>query len=152
MLPGLIPWIASHSINPYSVGVEETYIAIELVVPSLLAVLVQWGLVRRRWLGTAGQLDLTRWPWIATGVCCLVILNPIGLSFVGSTLRHSASDFMWPLFATMTWSVIAVLVVMAMIECYIRDRNLRRRSGVGPTLRSLMATRFLQGATNAGKH
>src|SRR4029078_789136 len=39
-LPGLVETIAAHSTNPYSVGVEETYITIELVIPALLAVLV----------------------------------------------------------------------------------------------------------------
>jgi hypothetical protein len=156
-LPGLVPAIASHSTNPWSVGIEETYITIELVVPSLLAVLVQWGLVRRRWLRTNGESDATRWPWIATATAALVILSPIGLSFLGSTLKHSASDFMWPLFATMTWSGIALLAVMAAIECYIRDRNLRRGWGPSgpsprPGLRSMMPTRFFQGATHAGKH
>jgi hypothetical protein len=156
-LPGLIRAIAAHSTNPYSVGVEETYITIELVVPALLAVLVQWGLMRRRWLRTAGELDWTRWPWIATGVASFITLNPIGLSFLGSTLKHAGGDFMWPLTAAVTGSAIAVLVVIAAIECYIRDRNLRRRSGMsapwsGPTMRSLLSRRFLQGATDAGKH
>ena len=74
----------------------------KLVVPALLAVLVQWGLVRRRWLRTAGQLDLTRWPWFATGAAALTVLSLIGLAFLGSTLKHAARDFMWPFAATVT--------------------------------------------------
>jgi hypothetical protein len=143
-LPGLVKAIASHSTNPWSVGTEETYITIELVIPSLLAVLVQWGLVRRRWLRANGEPDATRWPWIATATAALIILNPIGLSFVGSTLKHAAGDFMWPLTAMVTGSGIALLVVMAAIECYIRDRNLRRgwqaSSPIfGPNMRSLVS-------------
>jgi hypothetical protein len=156
-LPSLIQAIAAHSTNPYSVGVEQTTITIELVVPALLAVLVQWGLMRRRWLRATGESDFTRWPWIATATAALAILNPIGLSFVASTLKHAAGDFMWPLTATVTGSGIALLVVMAAIECYIRDRQLRRGWGVsrplsGPGMRGLMPRRFLQGATNAGEH
>jgi len=49
-LPGLIQKIANRSTNPYTVGIENTAILIELVVPALIVVLVQWGLVRRRWL------------------------------------------------------------------------------------------------------
>ncbi len=49
-LPGLIQMIADHSTNPFTVGTENMSITLELVVPALLAVLVQWGLVRRRWL------------------------------------------------------------------------------------------------------
>ena len=134
-LPGLIRVIASYSTNPYSVGVENTYITIELVVPALLAVLVQWGLVRRRWLREAGEQELSRWPWIATGVSCLVILSPIGLSFVGSTLKHAAGDFMWPLTAMVTETVLGVLLVAAGVECYIRDRMLNRRLAGPPPRR-----------------
>ena len=52
-LPGLIQTIADRSTNPFTVGVENTCITLELIVPALLAVLVQWGLVRRRWLELA---------------------------------------------------------------------------------------------------
>ena len=94
-LPGLVQTIADRSTNPYTVGVENTHITLELVVPALLAVLVQWGLVRRRWLRAAGDDDLTRWPWITTGVGGLVILNPFGLAFLQGTLKHAGGDFMW---------------------------------------------------------
>ena len=61
--------------------------------PALLAVLVQWGLVRRRWLRAAGEDDLTRWPWVATAVAGLVILNPFGLAFLQGTLQRSRRRF-----------------------------------------------------------
>src|SRR6185503_7564747 len=43
LLPGMIQRIADHSTNPGTVGIENTYITIELIVPALAAVLVQWG-------------------------------------------------------------------------------------------------------------
>ena len=74
-IPGVIPWIASYSGNPFTVGDEILSIVLELLVPSLLAVLVQWGLVRRRFLRVAGEDDLTpeamgppnisAWAWTA---------------------------------------------------------------------------------------
>lgn len=128
LLPGLIRAIAERSTNPYTVGIENTYITIELVVPALLAVLVQWGLVRRHWLRTAGAEEMTRWPWFTTGVACLVILNPLGLTFLKSTLLPSGGDFMWQFVATITAGVLGALLVMAWVECYIRDRMLNRRS------------------------
>jgi hypothetical protein len=134
-LPGLIRAIAAHSTNPYSIGVENTYITIELVVPSLLAVLVQWGLVRRLWLREAGGEELSRWPWIATGVACLVTLSPIGLAFIANTLKHSAGDFMWPLIAMVTGVALGLLVVAAGVECYIRVRMLTRRQAGAPPRR-----------------
>ena len=125
--PRLVERIAERSTNPFTVGVENTHVTLELLIPALLTVLVQWGLVRRRWLRAAGDEDLTRWPWVTTVVAGLVILNPIGLAVVATTLDRSGSEFMWQYFAMVTAAVGGVLVVMALIECYIRGRILRRR-------------------------
>ena len=89
---------------------------------------------RRRWLRGAGDEDLTRWPWVTTAIAGFAILNPFGLSFLQVSLKHSASDFMWELAATITGAVLAALLVMAWIECYIRDRILNRRLAAGPAL------------------
>jgi hypothetical protein len=132
-LPGLIQMIADRSTNPYTVGTENTSITLELVIPALLTVLVQWGLVRRRWLRAAAEDDFTRWPWIMTAVAGLVILNPVGLAFVQGTLKHSGGDFMWEFTATVTGAGLAALLVMAWIECYIRDRILNRRVASSPS-------------------
>jgi hypothetical protein len=132
-LPDLIQAIADRSTNPYTVGTENVSIALELAIPSLLAVLVQWGLVRRRWLRAAAEDDFTRWPWIATAVAGLVVLNPFGLSFLQASLQQSASDLMWQFTAIVTASVLAALLVMAWIECYIRDRILNRRLAASPS-------------------
>ena len=132
-LPGLIQVIADRSTNPYTVGVENVSIALELAIPALLAVLVQWGLVRRRWLRAIAENDFTRWPWIATAVAGLVILNPFGLSFLQASLQHSAADLMWQFTAMVTAGVLAALLVMAWIECYIRDRILNRRLAASPS-------------------
>jgi hypothetical protein len=132
-LPGLIQAIAARSANPYTVGAETISIALELVMPALLAVLVQWGLVRRRWLQAAAEDDFTRWPWIATAVAGLVILNPFGLSFLRASLQQSAADLMWQFTAMVTAAILAALLVMAWIECYIRDRILNRRLAASPS-------------------
>jgi len=132
-LPGLIQKIANRSTNPYTVGIENTAILIELVVPALIVVLVQWGLVRRRWLLNAGEEDLTHWPWVTTAIAGLVILNPFGLAFLQGTLKRSGGDFMWEFTATVTGAVLAALLVMAWIECYIRDRILNRRLAESPS-------------------
>ena len=133
VLPGLVQTIADRSTDPYTLGVENTYITLELVIPALLAVLVQWGLVRRRWLRVAGEEDLARWPWFTTAIAGLVILNPIGLAFLQATLKHSVSDSMWQFTATVTAGVLGVLLVMAWVECYIRERILNRRPAASRT-------------------
>jgi hypothetical protein len=131
-LPRLIQKIADHSHNPFTVGVENTYITFELIVPALLAVLVQWGLVRRHWLRTHGEEELTRWPWVTTAVAGLVTLNPFGLAFLQGTLNRSGGDLLWEFVATVTGGALAALLVMAWIECYIRERMLSRRLGAPP--------------------
>jgi hypothetical protein len=130
--PAVVQAIAAHSTNPYTVGVETRFIAIELVVPALLAVLVQWGLARRRWLRAAGEDDLARFPWIIAALAGLVVLNPLGLDILGAALVRSRTDWLWQLRAMISGGVALALVVMALIECYIRSRMLRRRKGRGP--------------------
>jgi hypothetical protein len=154
LLPGLIQMLADHSTNPFSVGTENTSIAVELVVPALLAVLVQWGLVRRRWLRSIGDDDFTRWPWITTGLAGLIILSPYGLAFLQSTLRFGAGgDFMWEFTATVTGVVLAVLLVIAYVECYIRDRMMnRRRPASRPPQRPGTPDGFVQEASDVGNH
>jgi hypothetical protein len=131
-LPGMIQKIADRSTNPYTAGSENISITLELVIPVLLAVLVQWGLVRRRWLRVAGNEELTRWPWVTTALAGFAILNPFGLSLFQTSLNYSASDLMWQVAATVTGAALAGLLVMTWIECYIRDRILNRRLAAGP--------------------
>jgi len=127
-VPGVVPWIASHSGNPDMTDDEIFAIALELLVPSALAVLVQWGLIRRRHLQMTGEDDLTLWPWVTTVVAGFVILNPYGLAFLQATLKRSAGDMMWPFISSVTVGAACGLIVMAAAECYIRRRLMRRRS------------------------
>ena len=131
-LPGLIQKIADRSQNPFTVGVENTYITLELIVPALLAVLVQWGLVQRRWLRARGDEELSRWPWVTTTVAGFVTLNPYGLAFLQGTLNRTGGDLLWEFVAMVTGGALAALLVMAWIECYIRERILNRRLEAPP--------------------
>jgi hypothetical protein len=130
-IPGVVSWIASHSGNP-DMGIDEIIaIALELLVPSVLAVLVQWALVRRRHLQMAGEDDLTLWPWVTTVVAAFVILNPYGLAFLQAALKRTAPDTMWQFAVSVTVGAACGLIVMAGIECYIRRRLMRRRKAPG---------------------
>jgi hypothetical protein len=127
-VPALSEWIAARSSNPFSIGPAlELQIVLEILVPSLLVVLVQWGLARRRWRRAAGEEDLTRWPWITTVVAGLAILNPFGLAILASALKRDPGDWMWQFWTMVTSAAIAAVVVIGGIECYIRARILRRR-------------------------
>jgi hypothetical protein len=125
--PKLVQIIADRSTNPFSVGAENTYLMLELIIPALFAVLVQWGLVRRRWLRAVGDDDFSRWPWVTTVIGGLAVLNPLGLDILAATLRHSPTEWLWQLRAAIAAGAVLVLVVMALIECYIRGRIARRR-------------------------
>jgi hypothetical protein len=127
--PGTLTRIAERSTNPYTVATERTYIALELLIPALLLVLVQWGLVRRRWLIVAGEEDVTVWPWLTTALAGLGILNPIGLAFFWAAIRQSPTDWLREVATLVAATAVAAVVVMAAIECYIRERIRRRRLG-----------------------
>jgi hypothetical protein len=127
-LPILVQMIADRSTNPFTFGIENTAIVIELIVPALIAVLVQWGLVRRRWLRIRGEDDLSRWPWVTTIVAGLVILNPVGLDILGQAITYRASNWMRELMRTVALCSAAALIAMTLIEYYVRGRMLRRRS------------------------
>jgi hypothetical protein len=135
-LPNLIQRIADRSTNPFSVGAENIHITLELVIPALLAVLVQWGLVRRRWLRAVGDDDLTRWPWVTSMLAALILLSPYGLAFLQGTLKRSGGDLLWQFTATVTAVTLGVLLVMAYTECYIRERILNRRRAADPLSRA----------------
>jgi hypothetical protein len=65
-------------------------------------------------------------------VAGLVILNPLGLAFLQGTLNRSGGDLLWEFVATVTGAGLAALLVMAWIECYIRERMLNRRLEAPP--------------------
>jgi hypothetical protein len=136
-VPGVVARIAAFSSNPFAAGEEGIPIAVELLVPALLAVLTQWGLVRRRYLQMAGEDDLTRWPWVTTAIAAFVLLNRYGLEFIVASFKQT--DIMWPFMSAVTVGSVGALVVMAGIECYIRGRILRRRKGPNPPAASLQA-------------
>jgi hypothetical protein len=127
ILPSLAEWMARSSTNPYTVRIETLYITLELLIPAILMVLVQWGLVRRRWLRKRGEEDLTLWPWIATVVAGLAILNPLGLEIISSALNPSSGNLLRQLWIVIALCGAAVLVVAALIEIGVRQRMLRRR-------------------------
>jgi hypothetical protein len=127
--PALREWIADRASNPFKFAREQDMpITLEILVPAVFAVLVQWGLVRRRWLRAVGEEDMSLWPWIATAVGGLVVLNPFGLSILAAALNQSGTDWLAQFWAVVVAAGVAVLIVMAAIEYYIRGRIRRRRT------------------------
>jgi hypothetical protein len=132
--PALVKTAADRSSNPFSIAIENTAVALEFIVPALVAVLVQWGLVRRRWLRLRGEDDLSLWPWIATVVGGLAILNPYGLDIVGQAITYTPTNWLRDMVRTIALSGAAALLAMVFLETYIRGRMLRRRATLGPQI------------------
>jgi hypothetical protein len=57
-LPKMIPWLYEPKVNPLRITTKEVPVLLELLVPALILILVQWGLVRRRWLRRRGPVVL----------------------------------------------------------------------------------------------
>ncbi|MBM3528637.1 MAG: hypothetical protein FJX62_11130 [Alphaproteobacteria bacterium] len=130
--PGLREWIAASSGNPFKTAREqELQITLEILVPSTLAVLVQWALVRRRWLIAAGEEEMTLWPWIATAATAFIVLNPFGLAVTSLALRQETAGWLNDLWSATVAVTVGILIVMAAAECYIRSRIRRRRTAGG---------------------
>ena len=125
--PALVKTAADRSTNPFSIAIENTAVALEFIVPALVAVLVQWGLVRRRWLRLRGEDDLSLWPWIATVVGGLAILNPYGLDIIGQAISYGPTNWLRDMVRTIALGGVAALLAMVFLENYIRGRMLRRR-------------------------
>lgn len=137
----LVEIIATRSTNHYNIGVQDIQIALELMVPALLTVLIQWGLTRWRWLRSRGLEDLTHWPWVTTTVAGLVVLNPLGLDILAAAIQQSAADWLRDLWLMIAGAGALVLIAMGAIECYIRARMLRRRTAPSPPATGEMGVR-----------
>lgn len=124
---GGLEWIAGRASDPFSIDEKAVQIAIQLVAPTLLAVLVQWGLLRHRWLRIRSGEDLTRWPWVTTIVAGIAILNPIGLEFIASAIRQSQTDWLRQFTLMVTLSGLTAIALMGLVEFTVRGWMLRRR-------------------------
>jgi hypothetical protein len=131
-VPDALALYRGRRLDELTFGLKDVQVMLGFLVPALLVVLVQWGLVRRRWLRVRGMEELSRWPWFTTAVAALAILNPIGLDWIEAGLRRPAD---WSLRQTQALGTIAAavaVIVPAAVEYYIRDRMLRRRLNASP--------------------
>jgi hypothetical protein len=129
LTPTVLDMFPARASNPYTIAIENVAVSIELLVPGFIVLLVQWGLVRRRFLRMRGEDDLTLWPWVTTMVAGLAVLNPFGLRVVGAALAQSPTDWLRGLWLNAALTAGAAVVLMGLIECYIRGRMLRRGRG-----------------------
>ena len=131
-LPSIMDMRAGRAVLADSFSGKNLAVSLEWLVPAVIAILVQWGLTRHRWLRMRGLDDLSPWPWVTTMVAGLVILNPLGLSVLASALEQSATDWFRQLWAGVAAASAVAVLVVGWIEYYIRGRMRRRRLGVRP--------------------
>lgn len=120
-------------------GVKGIAVTLEFLVPALLAILVQWGLIRRRWLRRRGEDDLTAWPWFTTLVAGLAILNPIALDVLGQALSDRGGSWPRETVRTLALGGAGALIAMTLIEYYIRGWIRRRRHVQSPPPAEIVA-------------
>jgi hypothetical protein len=112
--------------GPFAGLTEARAMLIEVIVPALIAVLMLWGLMRRHWLQRRGENGFSRWPWIATGLAGLTILNPAGLEVLGQALAYHPSNMMRDVARMIAFGGIGLLAVIVLLEAWIRGRMQRR--------------------------
>ena len=128
LLPGLVGAIARRSTNPDVVlRAHDRLVATAFLLPVLIAILIQWGLVRRGWLRARGRDHATTWPWITFIVACVAVLNPLGLAIFGAAFSQSVTDWFRGLWLTVALGIVAVLLLIGLLEWRIRSRRLRAR-------------------------
>jgi hypothetical protein len=127
LLPGLVGEIARRSTNPDVVlRAHDRLVATAFLLPVLIAIVVQWGLVRRGWLRARGHDHATAWPWITFIIACVVVLNPLGLAIFGAAVTQSTTDWFRGLWLTVALGIAAVLLLTGLLEWRIRSRRLRQ--------------------------
>jgi hypothetical protein len=129
-LPDAVEWFASGPPIAFRISRQSAQTALELLVPIAFLVLIQWALIRRRWSQERGHDELTLWPWVTTILAGLAILNPLGLELIAGALRYAPTDWLRDLWRMVALSGLAVLILMAWLECHVRSRILRRRSAL----------------------
>jgi hypothetical protein len=128
-LPALADAVARRSTNPYLVGsAQDRAIAASLLLPAFVMLLIQWPLLRRRWLVARGLEHRMLWPWFTITLACLLALNRGGLELIGSVLRQSPTDWLVGLWKLILAIACGALLVVALIEWWLRRRWLARRA------------------------
>jgi len=128
-LPALWEMIATRSTNPYTLGTAHDFaITAELLLPAVVLVLVEWRLLRRRWLA-ARQFDYaSTWPWVTMSVAGLVLCNRLAFEIVSSAVRQAPDDMLATFWLKVTVAVVALLIGLGIMERNMRRRRLARRA------------------------
>jgi len=135
-LPAAADVFARRSTNPYLVGDEQDRaLAASLLLPAFVMLLVQWPLLRRRWLVARGLEHRMLWPWCTVALAGLLALSRLGLEVIGSVVRQSSTDWLTGLWTAILTIASGVLLVLALLEWWLRRRWLARRAAPADKVR-----------------
>jgi hypothetical protein len=123
--PFLVTHIAAQSKNPdLSLRARDPQIRTTLLIPMLLAIVIQWWTVQRSWLKARGLDHRTAWPWITTIVACVVALSPIGIAILDAAVRQSPTDWLRGVWLMMALCFGGLVLLLGLIEWFVRRRKL----------------------------
>ena len=80
------------------------------LVPVSIAIVIQWRLVRWRWLATRGLHEASRWPWIATAAGTMFMLSRFELRALDEAIHGQAH------LPELFLGELAILIVAGLIE------------------------------------
>ena len=127
-LPALVEAIATRSTNPYLLGsAQDAAITAELLIPAFILVLMQWRLLRRRWLVAHQRDHRSTWPWITMVVAGAVLCNRLAMEVIGSAVRQAPDDMLANFWLKICVAVGALLIGLGIMEWTIRRRRLSER-------------------------
>ncbi len=127
-LPALAEMIATRSTSPYTLGsAHDVAIAAELLIPALVLIVIQWRLLRWRWLVAHNLEHRSTWPWITMVVAGAVLCNRLAMEIISSAVRQAPDDMLAAFWLKISIAVAAVLICAGMMERNMRRRRLARR-------------------------
>ncbi len=128
-LPALSQMIATRSTDPYTLGTaHDIAIAVELLIPAFVLVLIQWRLLRWRWLAAHKLEDGSTWPWITMVVAGAILCNRLAMEIMSSAVRQAPDDMLAAFWLKISIAVAAVLICLGIMERNMRRRRLARRT------------------------
>lgn len=127
-LPALVAVIASRSTNPYLVGTQQDLaIAAELLIPAFVIILIQWRLLRRRWLVAHERDPHSAFPWITLTIAALIAFNRLSFEIISSAVRQEPGDMLAAFWLKISLAVGGALIASGLYEWSKRRRKLAPR-------------------------